>query len=224
MISAGTFARQNSIWDSCTPALGEVVRWANENRKSLTKSVRSNSDPARHSLLAEVAFLSAKNSVHKTKLTPQKIEQEARSFVVKLPRSEMAKEPLSKDEWIEVDKLASVIKNHLEGKIGIYFNPTIPGCGVVDATIADITCEREIIEVKAVTRPYRSMDYRQVLTYVAMLHASGTHVDTVTLLNPRRSNYVTIDVEDLAATASGKSKVEVMHDIATWMIGLQVSA
>ncbi|WP_156426004.1 hypothetical protein [Nocardia jinanensis] len=186
--------------------------------------MRSYSETGRHSLLAEVAFLLAKNNTDGGRLTRFKIEEDARKFVTRLPRSELSKTPLTKEEWAEVDKLSGRIEQYLNGKIGVQFSPTIPGCGVVDITFADIQCASELIEVKAVTRPFRSMDYRQIVTYIAMLHAAGHQINTATLLNPRRSRYVSINIEDLAATASGKSKVEVMHDITTWMIGLQVSA
>ncbi|MFE9328376.1 hypothetical protein ACIHDR_46890 [Nocardia sp. NPDC052278] len=224
VISVGIFARQNSIWERVAPTLDEVSRWANENYRSLGNPVRGQSDPGRHSIISEVAFLMAKNDTLSAALDQAEIERQAREFVTRLPRSEMAHAALTEAEWDEAHKLSVEIIKYTHWKKGVEFSPSIPGCGIVDSAVADVLSGSELIEIKAVARPFRSKDFRQVLTYSAMLYGSGVTLGAVTLLNPRKSRVVTLNLNDLAVSGSGKSNVEVMQDLMMWMTGLQISA
>jgi hypothetical protein len=224
VISTNSFARHSSIWTQVTPTLEQVVRWANSARKSLGQSVPSRSDPPRNSLISETAFLLARYYHASLEPPPVEVELEARSFLAHLPRTEGVVQELTSDEWEEVYELKERITSYTHWLPEVEFSPLIPGCGVVDQAIGDVLANSELIEVKAVARPFRSADFRQLLTYVAMLYSSRKAIEKITLVNPRNSYYFTTALDFVAGASSGKSTVELLQELVEWMIGLQVSA
>jgi hypothetical protein len=155
---------------------------------------------------------------------PYEVEQEARSFLNNLPRAEGIGAELSKFEWQEVYELRDRIDGYTHWKSHTEFSPAVPGCGVVDRSVADVIAGDELVEIKAVSRRFRSIDFRQVLTYSAMFYAAERKFTTVTILNPRGSYLISVSLDQLASSASGKSAVELLQELVGWMTGLQVSA
>jgi hypothetical protein len=224
LISVNAFARQSSIWTQVTPTMEPMVRWMNTHEASLGAAVPSVSDNQRHALIAEAAFLLAGSRFRYVPGDPGLVEIQARRFLQGLPRSEASHEDLNSDEWVEIGKLARVIQHYTSYLAHPVFSAEVPGCGVVDSAICDLLADEELIEIKTVTRPFRSLDLRQVLTYAAMLYASNRTVPRVTLLNPRLAVHVTMSISDIARMTRGDSAVELLQDLVESMMGLQVSA
>lgn len=224
MISASNFARHTSVWAQTTPTLEQVVRWANDKLISTGRAVPSGSDPQRHSLISETAFLLARHDQANDEPSLPDVESEAREFLSHLPRSDALTPALTHGEWSEINDIRDKIFSYTHWLPSVEFSPTVPGCGVVDQSIADIVAESELIEVKAVMRPIRSVDFRQMLTYVAMYYSKGRSFNKLTLLNPRNSYLFSVTLDDLASGSSGKSAVELLQELIEWMVGLQVSA
>jgi len=224
VISAGGFARHTSIWTQVTPTMEQVVRWANSEKFSLGRSVSSRSDSQRNSLIAETAFLLARYSHASSDPPPVEMELEARSFLTHLPRTESVAEALTPEEWEEVYEIRERIVAYTHWLPETEFSPTIPGCGVVDQAIGDAVSGTELIEIKAVARPFRSIDFRQILTYAAMYYSVGRRLEKITLLNPRNSCRFSSTLDVVASGSSGKPTVELLQELVEWMIGLQVSA
>jgi hypothetical protein len=224
MISANVFARHASIWNQVTPTLEQVVRWANSERISLGRSVPSRSDPGRNSLISETAFRLARYYHVSAEPLPSDVELEARSFLTHLPRTERVAQKLTPEEWEEVYEIREKIISYTHWRPEIEFSPTIPGRGVVDQAIGDAVSGAELIEVKAVARPFRSSDFRQILTYGAMWYSAGKLIEKMTLVNPRNSYYFSSTLDFVAGGSSGRSAVELFQELVEWMIGLQVSA
>lgn len=223
MISASVFSRQTAVWNAVAPTLDQVVRWANHEKISIGNSVRSRSDPARNSLISETAFLLAKDRSLRSERDGLEVEEQARGLLRHLPRSESIEVPLTEYEWIEASEICDTLLSYAYWIKDPVFQPTVPGCGVVDEAVADISTASELIEVKAVLRPFRGSDFRQVLTYLAMYYSKGVVFDLVTLVNPRTGHRFSIAVETLCGGISGRAMVEVLQDVIEWMTGLQVS-
>jgi hypothetical protein len=201
-----------------------VIRWSNTHQVSLGAAVDSNSDNQRNSLIAEAAFLLASSEFSYSPGSPARVERQARGFLTQFPRSEALSAELTPDEWNEIGQLARVMQYYTSRLANPSFSAPIPGCGVVEPAICDILTADELIEIKTVTRPFRSADLRQSLTYTAMLYAAGRGVEKITLLNPRRAINVTLSIAEIASGARGDSAGELMQDIVERMTGLQVSA
>jgi hypothetical protein len=224
MIAVETFVRHNSVWTEATPTLEQVVRHVNSQQLSLGTAVASTGDSQRNALIAETAFLLASLGFDIDDYRRQEIEAKARKFLLKLPRGEAARASLTQDEWNEVALLARVTRWYTSRSPEAQFSPRIPGCGVVDSAIGDVLAGDELIEIKTVTRPFRSLDVRQALTYATMLYAADSPVSVITLLNPRRARYVAMPIGAIATMARGDSGVEMLQELMGWMIGLQTSA
>jgi hypothetical protein len=224
LISVSAFARHSSVWLQVTPATESVLRAANGLQESLGAPVPSYSGTERNALIAETAFLLVGAGFPGDLYQKYQLEAEARDFLLKLPHSSGAEAQLSQDEWLEVGMLAQVTRRYAARLQQPIFSPTIPGCGVVDAATADLLAGRELVEIKTVTRPFRSYDIRQALTYAAMLYSSGHTIELISLLNPRRARVVNLSIGEIAAVTRGDSAVELMQDLVEWMLGLQVSA
>jgi len=225
LISVNGFARHVSIWAQVTPTLEQLVRWFNDERITLGNSVPARSDPDRHSLISETAFLLAQYDRGSEAEPPaEELENAARSFILNLPRADGVERPLSSWEWEEVYEIRERIVSYTHWLPDLAFYPSVPGCGVVDRATADIIAGTELIEVKAVTRPFRGSDLRQMLTYIAMYYSSGKRIEKVTLLNPRSSFYASATLDFIAYACGGNSTVELLQHLVEWMTGLQVSA
>ncbi|MGI5168206.1 hypothetical protein ACQEU3_28045 [Spirillospora sp. CA-253888] len=179
----------------------------------------------RSSFISEVAFAMASRAATTSKVVPgSDVEDEARDFMRRLPGGGYAESELTSIEWLEAKKICGKIQRYVSPTSDAVYSPLIPGCGVVDLAIADICHEGELIEVKTVTRQFRGADFRQALTYAAMLYASDRTVDSITLLNPRRAVYVKGSLDLIAEGAGGTSGVELMQELVELMTGLQTSA
>jgi hypothetical protein len=224
MISVGDFVKHSSVWRQITPTLEQFVRWVNINVKRIGREIKIYGPPDRNALIAEVAFRLAKVDFAAAPASKIEVETHARHLIEQLPRGEAAATKLLPYEWQHVYDLCNVIRSYIANFPSVQFSPRVPGCGVVDAATADLLADCQLIEVKAVKRQFRSADYRQVLTYAAMLYASGQAVDNVTLLNPRLGIVVSTPIDSVAAGVCGQSRVELMQDLVNCMISLQVSA
>lgn len=174
--------------------------------------------------MAETAFLIARHDGVLSDADLAQAEEDARAFVSQLPRSDQVTSPLTNAEWYEIEQIRTKIAIYTSTLAEPEFSPVVPGCGVVDQAVCDVTSGSEIVEVKAVVRPFRSMDFRQLLTYMAMLYASGKRFDRLTLLNPRTAWYFSAEIDSVASGSGGKTGVELLQELVEWMIGLQVSA
>lgn len=227
MTSVRSFTIQSSIWQQCAPMLEQAARWANTHQVSLGTTVPSAGDASRHAVLAELAFSAAELGYAEWVRTPAGDWrfQHVAQFLARLPGGRASEARPNEGEWNEVDGLARVLTRYVaELPQPPVFRPFVPGCGVVAGEPADIRLGSHLIEVKSVTRPFGVADFRQVLSYVAMLRAVGDEVQEVTLLNGRRARYVTMSVEQIAQIARGEAAVLMLGDIIEAMSGLQVSA
>ncbi|MEV6286484.1 hypothetical protein [Kribbella sp. NPDC051770] len=225
MISVAHFCRQTSIWRDVAPMLELVVRWLNTQVVNVGFPVAEISRPSRRALISETAFLLAANGYESIPTAlAEEFERDARRFLSQLPRGDASAQRLESVEWREVAGLLANIDRWTAQLSSPQFQPEIPGCGVVDAAVADIRTLTTLIEVKAVNRQFRAMDMRQVLTYCALLHASERAPSHVSLLNPRLGRVVTVELAVVAAGASGLGAIELLEDLVQRMTGLQVSA
>ena len=224
MISVNTFVRHSSVWMQVTPGLEPVLRAANTFQEPIGPPVSSLGRSERNALLAETAFLLAATGFPGQDYERNELESKARDFLLNLPHSSGVEAALSPEEWLEVSDLARVTQRYTARLENAVFSPRIPGCGVVDSATADVLAEKELVEIKTVTRPFQANDLRQSLTYAAMLYASGRRIDHITLLNPRRARAVRLSISEIAAATRGDSDVELMQALIEWMVGLQVSA
>ncbi len=221
MISAEQFARHNSVWHQATPTLEQYTRWVNRNHRAYERMLLWVGDPQRNSLIAETAFVAFARDTDPA----GEAEVEARRHIVSLPRGGAAADALNQREVLEATvlkrQLAKFVEVHTEPPLVV--SPVFRGCGVVESARGDLLARDQLIEIKAVQRPFRGADFRQVLTYAALDYTRGSVIRRVTLVNPRFGTYFRSSVTDLALDIGAGSWVELMQDLVDAMTGLQVS-
>ncbi|MFE5291418.1 hypothetical protein ACFQ8T_04500 [Isoptericola sp. NPDC056618] len=223
MISTRVFSRQRSIWANLAPTLEPVVRWANENYTEFSDPVPANGgEPANNALIAEAAFglVASGRSWDSFSNADLRI---VREYVLRVGEYPMPATNLDAEELEEVRGLARSLGTNVSLMPTIEFWPEIPGCGVVDSARGDILSGLRLLEVKCVTRPFRSGDFRQLLTYCAMYAASGVEIESVGIVNPRTGREIHLSVEFVCRGSSGLTSVEFFREVQRTMLELQVS-
>ena len=122
---------------------------------------------------------------------------------------------------------------NLAGRLQAYFReaqdlmvePTFAGCGVVDACRGDLLADSILTEIKAGERPFRSVDIRQILTYLALNQSSPEPkpILEVCILNPRLGLAFKTTVHDLCFNVSGLETRQLLDSVSFEMSRSDVS-
>ena len=123
--------------------------------------------------------------------------------------------PLDSDNRLEALGLARTLTAFL-GQMDdqVQFGPLIPGAGTLSPCEADLAVGDTLVEIKTVTRRFRSHDLRQLLVYLALDWARGEpHWTRGCLLNPRRAAWADFDVDWLVRRLSGRPAVDTLRDL-----------
>jgi hypothetical protein len=117
-------------------------------------------------------------------------------------------------ELLEANRLLGNLVQFIVDRPGnVELSPVIPGCGIVDRSSADILIEAMtpfedlptllLYEVKVVDRGFRAIDFRQLLTYAALMLAERRLPRLIGLVNPRRGVYFECDLNALCMDTAG---------------------
>ena len=122
---------------------------------------------------------------------------------------------LSTDDSIAALALARTMSGFLAQMDNqVEFEVLIPGAGTLSRCEADLAIGHQLVEVKTVSRSFRSHDLRQLFVYLALEWASGEPRWTKgCLLNPRRAVWADFDVEWLVRLLSGHPAVDAFRDL-----------
>jgi hypothetical protein len=221
LISAKAFAAQTGAWRQLTPALDQFTRWVNENTARVGTRIPRLGPKERSAFIAEAAFGALASGTGPT----TSVQAAAFDMLAPLPRGPGTPDLLSVEEEREVFGVMANTLEYVERFPGavVTYRPKFPGCGTVRSAEGDVQIERELIEIKAVDRPFRGSDFRQVLTYAALAHASGTELEIVTLLNPRLATFFSSPVQTLALDLGAGSWFDLMHELIELMSQTGVS-
>ena len=94
------------------------------------------------------------------------------------------------------------------------FSPGIPGAGVVARCEADLAVGDTLVEIKTVSRGFRSNDLRQLLVYLALDWIRGPRWQKGCLVNPRRAVWADFEVDWLVRRLSGRPAADTFGDFA----------
>jgi hypothetical protein len=134
----------------------------------------------------------------------------------------------SQTECDQASKIADKLSQFARRRgriVKLTVDPEIPGCGIVDRAAADFMVHRrrgrlhrrvevrELFEVKAVDRPFRSEDIRQLLMYAALLWSASETPERIGLVNPRLGTFGEWSPDELAQDIAGISGGELLHQI-----------
>lgn len=102
--------------------------------------------------------------------------------------------------------------------------PSFPGCGVLDSCQGDILVGDVLYEIKAGDRSFRSIDFRQLMTYAALNHLASKYViNGIGLFNPRVGIRAEMTLEELCEQVSGKDSASTLTEIAVALSSGEIS-
>lgn len=225
MISVKEFQKLSFVWDSVAPFLDIYARRQRNQTHQYAESVpMQGKDPSYAAFVAELGFDIARKKWFHKKTTNQALAQLTLRRLIKLDGYSL--NSVSPKMMREASKISDNILDYIRSKKcnKVIYSPEVPGCGIVDKAVADLLVDDELIEIKAVKRPFASSDYKQLLTYTCMLWSAGKNIQRVTLLNPRWGVDSSFPLSSLALSISGCTSATFLHNIQLNMQELRTSA
>lgn len=224
MIDAKTFAEHHqTLWRSVAPASEITLRRINSGQlESIHAPIESKSSPDRRGLINETAFFLFCLKRSNPNLTGKELYKEAFNFARKrieilTTNYETDLSSLSQPEKAEAADIARAIEEWTIQKFHnteTILQPVLFGAGFIDSSEADFISGNTIVEIKAGERKFRSVDIRQVLTYVFLNWQSQQfNITRVALFNPRMGISFCTSVKSLITEISGKSEVEFFSEL-----------
>ena len=104
------------------------------------------------------------------------------------------------------------------GRSELLFAPMFRGCGILSACAADFIVHDILVEVKSGHRAFRSADFRQILTYLALNTIDERfRIESICLFNPRLWRELQIDVDNLCLQMAGAGAIDILPRIADFL-------
>lgn len=226
MIDASSFAiHHNAFWADHAPTSEHFVRRLNlEYIERWSPPIVKPETPIRAAFVSEFAFsrfCGLIDGIVAGELDSVAMAETKKRLLPLMDDPVILEAPLTDAERSQVEK----IERSLEGffrhrRADLCTRPLFKGCGYIDASEGDIVAGHILFEIKAVDRPFRSVDIRQLVTYCALNHASGQYsLDNIGVFNPRRGLWFVLSFDRVCREISGQSAQElfdrVVHSISS---------
>jgi hypothetical protein len=240
LISELTFSREyGSFWRSITPTSEAFVRQVNLGlSERWYRPLAGETASARRAFVNELGFCLFRELAGGVWRGREWVRPSDRDAVVQAAVGEawrrvgsLAKRAGADRLGVEAGELREAMS--LAGRLQAYFReaqdliiePTFAGCGVVDECRGDLLADSILTEIKAGERPFRSVDIRQILTYLALNHAAPEPkaILEICLLNPRLGLAFKTTVQDLCFNVSGLETSQLLDSVSFEMSRSDVS-
>ena len=208
--------------------MGEVfVRTMNLAKFHFDIPLKSLSDPKRRALINELGFLLFKTSLMNNYSPEMALQlQEPREAVIHHAVSIVQRyqglsdddfKPPADDEVKESIALAKRLADFFRKMSPVsntVLSPAFSGCGFIDNCVGDVLAGNTLYEVKSGDRPFRLIDVRQIVIYLALNSMDRKrHIESVGFVNPRLGTYYATTASELVLGISGKDLVDLMSEI-----------
>jgi hypothetical protein len=237
VISEAAYSRDfASFWRQATPLMDGFVRRLNRGIYSRDfEPMTAETLPNRRAFINEIAFLtfcrlvetaqSGKNfsidlAIERSvDLVSDLVFQEMRTGNYDKILSEIE----TSDVKIQVERLSwKLLRNHKITEVSC--RPGFMGCGIVDKCAGDVLIKNTLYEIKAGDRFFRSIDFRQVLIYLALNRVGNPQsIENIGLVNPRVGISFEMSVEEFSFEISGRDSISLMDSVVYGMSSGDVS-
>lgn len=216
MISEITFSNNySSFWRSIAPTLDIFVRRVNKtlyNRWGVP--IGSQTPPHRRAYINELSFALFKHlSKNKIKQISEfdttknlnKISDSVYNYVTRFnSHHKELNRNLSRYEHIDILKQTNRLLDFFHKRKDILINPEFTGCGIIDSCRGDVLVSPTLYEIKAGDRQFRSIDFKQLLTYCSLNFASKQFIiNKIGIFNPRTGIFYEDDLVDICLEIGG---------------------
>jgi hypothetical protein len=238
MISDREFASSfSSFWRTVAPTTESFVRGLNLGGcQRFAKPFAGSSAPKRRALVNEIAyrylFSAFRNRVavariaHSAEMTTLAI-REAIGRIARFASQDSAPaDPPSSSEIAEAVGLAQRLEAYFGNRQGAtLLDPSFLGCGILTECQGDAVSHGILFEIKAVDRPFRSIEIRQLVIYCALNSVVATQtISGVGLLNPRTGLALEMSVTDFSFEVSGKQPAVLFGEVIEFLSSAGLSA
>jgi hypothetical protein len=116
-------------------------------------------------------------------------------------------------------RLQVFLKERKVAASSIVARPRFPGCGRLSSCEADVCWGYTLCEIKNVERPFRLVDIKQILVYLALNAAARQGpLHNVVLLNLRSGRFVASGVGDLCIGLGAVGVLELLAEIVDFVV------
>lgn len=176
----------SSFWRDLAPMLPNYVKHVNMGGYDrFDPPIRRETDRARHFLINELAFKCFANSIPSTGPAAETIYEALQAkWSSRLPANlaiGVALSDLEREELAELVGRLAIYKRSIDNGQA-EFEKVVPALGRLENVEIDILTDASVFEVKAGRRPFRSIDFRQLIIASAVLESPRPRL---VLLNPR---------------------------------------
>lgn len=215
----------SSLWRELAPMLPNYVKHVNMGGYDrFDPPMRRETDKARHFLINEMAFKCFAGGITSTGVAAKAIYNGLQAkWSARLPANLAIRNALTE---LEAEELLELISRLVVYKRAIDSDPAefekvVPAFGRLENVEIDILTSTSIFEVKAGERPFRSIDFRQLILAAAVL---GSDQRKLVLLNPREGVIWTESLTDFIETVCLRSMSELMPEIYYYLSDSGISA
>ncbi len=229
MISERKFATSfGSFWSSITPLMEEYLQSVNSRTRTYAIEVPSTVRGDLSAVFSEIAFELFTHAVENRldsvlKLDPKTVRLRSRHAIVGFLRTKQLEHRFTNEDEKEIHDLARNLLAYFQRHElnSVIIRPVFKGCGIVNECEGDASVINVLVEVKAVQRNFSSADMRQILVYLALMHAESLDVArSVVLLNPRLGVFTELNSRELAIEVSGMELFRLLDEIILYMSDL----
>ena len=218
MISEKMFANQfSNFWRETLPNLEPVTRSVNLGYNRISDPVRSRNSAGMRDLISESGRrlffkIWEKPGSERNALLEESLREASKYLGDGVDESEQDEVYYDYNEEMEINRLADWLARYFDrpslsaARIRI---PKFKGHGLISSCSGDFEDDGCLIEMKYVSRNFRSHDIRQLIVYSALRYfEDGTKFRELKLINPFLGiNFVT-NVDELIYSASGVNSLE----------------
>lgn len=214
-----------SIWRTLTPMMDLFVRRMNQNgyERQFTP-LKSKIDPSRRGVINEAANRFLSTSIERKIALGKLTVADMNASIVAAAAYVQGKDPetdfgrASKAEHDEVVELARRLRHWFSLSVtdwkSVVTAPYFRGHGRISHCTGDFALPDGIVEIKSGERMFRSVDYRQLLIYLALHYGhTGILFKNLMLVNPRIGVSIQMSSASLSEEISGVSVTELCNSL-----------
>lgn len=208
----------SSFWRELAPMLPNYVKHVNMGGYDRhDPPIRRDTDRSRHFLINELAFKCFAGRVSPSTSEAENIYTKLQAkWRARLASNTAIDQPLSSLERNDLSELVSrllIYKRDIDDSPA-EFEKIVPAFGRLENIEIDILTGRSIFEVKAGERPFRSIDFRQLILAAAVLESPRPNI---ALINPREGVVWTDNLFDFVETVCLRSMSELVPEIQFYL-------
>ncbi|MFC7246061.1 hypothetical protein ACFQO7_26590 [Catellatospora aurea] len=206
--------------------MDHFIRISNVAVRTFDTPIKWSHRPKRHALVSETAFYLWSDFQAGDRPNLARAESRARGRLAQVANQLELPGSLDQTEVTMAMRLAHRMAQYAEGFLvpgSVEIERRLPGIGWISGGLPDITAQARSVgivlsEVKAVDRPFRSVDMRQMVVYAVLYFAQHRRLPAcLSVVNPLKGAAIEVGTDEFFADVVGLPADEVInHLLIEW--------